>query len=112
MKSQRKYLWGIKRDQKHTTSSILKPDDLNMQPVNSIQFISLSIDPLQGVNNKDVENSHRVHQNIQSSSIQLNTVCQWIYIFIQKGTFINELAGVPCVARDYQSRNLMYGVIF
>jgi len=40
----------------------------------SIQFISLSIDPLQGVNHKDVENSHRIHQNIQSSSIQLDTV--------------------------------------
>jgi len=42
--------------------------------VNSNQFISLSIDPLQGVNHNDVENSHRVHQNIQSLSIQLNTV--------------------------------------
>jgi hypothetical protein len=41
---------------------------------NSVQLISLSIDPLQGVNHKDVENSRRVHQNIQSSSIQLNTV--------------------------------------
>jgi hypothetical protein len=34
--------------------------------LSSIQFISLSIDPLQGVNHKDVENSHKVHQNIQS----------------------------------------------
>ena len=34
----------------------------------SIQFISLFIDPLQGVNHKDVENSHRIHQNIQSLS--------------------------------------------
>jgi len=34
MKSQRKYLWGIKRDQNHTSSSILNPGDLNMQPVN------------------------------------------------------------------------------
>jgi hypothetical protein len=39
-----------------------------------IQFISLSIDPLQGVHHKDVENSHRVYQNIQNSSIKLNTV--------------------------------------
>jgi len=54
---------------------------------NSIQFISPSIDPLQGVNHKDGENSHRVHQNIQSSSIQLKTVCQWIYIFMQKDTY-------------------------
>jgi len=36
MKSQRKYLWGITRDLKRTTSSILKPGDLNMQPVNDI----------------------------------------------------------------------------
>jgi len=36
MKSQRKYLLGIKKDQKHTTSLILKPGDLNMQPVNDI----------------------------------------------------------------------------
>jgi hypothetical protein len=41
---------------------------------NSIQFISLSIDPLQGVNHMDVENSHKIHQNIQSSTIQLDTV--------------------------------------
>ena len=58
----------------------------------TIQFISLSIDLLQGVNHKDVENSHRIHQNIQSSSIQLDTVCQWIYTFIQKGTLqINNI---------------------
>jgi hypothetical protein len=42
--------------------------------INSIQFISLSIDPLQGVNHMDVENSHKVHQNIQSSTIQMDTV--------------------------------------
>jgi hypothetical protein len=40
-----------------------------------IQFISLSIDPLQGVNQMDVEDSHRIHQNVQSSTIQLDTVC-------------------------------------
>jgi len=42
--------------------------------LSSMQFISLSIDPLQGVNHKDEENSHRVHQNIQSSSIESDTV--------------------------------------
>jgi len=36
MKSQRKYLSGIKKDQKHATSLILKPGDLNTQPVNDI----------------------------------------------------------------------------
>jgi len=41
---------------------------------NSFQFISVSIDHIQGVNHKDVENSHRVQQNIQSSSMQLDTV--------------------------------------
>jgi hypothetical protein len=44
------------------------------QQFNSMQFIPLSIYPLQGVNHKDVENSHIVHQNIQSSSIKLKTV--------------------------------------
>jgi hypothetical protein len=29
--------------------------------INSIQFISLFIDPFQGVNHKDVESNHRVH---------------------------------------------------
>jgi len=44
------------------------------QQFNSMQLISLSVYLLQGVNHKDVENSHIVHQNVQSSSIQLKTV--------------------------------------
>jgi hypothetical protein len=54
---------------------------------NSIQFISLSIDPLQGVNHKDVENSHK---STSKYTKFINTVgyciSQWIYVFIQKGT--------------------------
>jgi len=58
---------------------------------NLIQFISLSIDPLQGVNHMDVENSHRICQNIQSSTIQLDTLyVSWFTYLYKKVETVND----------------------
>jgi hypothetical protein len=53
-------------------------------------------------------NTHKHTTNNKNEKIVTKLIYIYIYIYIT----YKILAGVPGIAQDYQSRNLMYGVIF